>query len=390
MRIWNFVYRTVTFQMFAFWIFSIVLNKTTVQPFHLEQQFLIVITQDVQNKTESLDGIFESIQKVHLRDVNVLIQETNTSIWTLNYHVEFINDCYSFGAFEIERFTPENFTLPLLHTYNEIFPVLKKFPRCRVFVATFPYQPFIILESPLNETGQTSFSGFDVKIVHEISEALNMTAQYSSDLEANRGLIFKNGTATGAMGMVINGQASLTIGNYAITEERENFMSSSRSYAQTSVVFAFAESNSFVTPLARLLAPFQTWLWVAISSLLTTSIAILLLTKKLTRFQRHFIIGGYRNRTPILNMFSEVIGIAVTNRRMARRRYFGVFARTLTILWLWFWLIVRNAYQGSLYGFLHSERVTSLYDTFDKVAESNCNIYAMSTDYVPKVIDKSR
>lgn len=200
--------------MFASYIFSIVLNKTTVQPFHLDQQFLIIITQDVQNASESLNEIFESIQKVRLRDVNVLIQEANTSIWILSYHVAYVKDCYTFGVFEIERFTSDNYTLPLLHTYNDIFPVLKKFPNCRVFVATFPYQPFVILHSPVNRSGQTIYNGFDVKIVHEISKSLNMTAKYSSDLEANRGLIFRNGTATGAMGMVSEYDYFKIIPNY--------------------------------------------------------------------------------------------------------------------------------------------------------------------------------
>lgn len=184
----------------------------------------------------------------------------------------------------------------------------------------------------------------------------------------------------------------MTIGTYAMDEDLLEAMSASRSYVQSAMVFAYAQSNVFVTPLARLFAPFQQWIWYSILFLLSGSIGILLLSKKLTRWQRHFIIGGYKNRTPVMNMLSSVMGITIPNRRMRQQKYFGVFARTLTILWILFWLVVRNAYQSSLYGFLHSERVTSIYDSFDKIKSSNCNIYMMDTamKYIPKGLDKQR
>lgn len=143
-------------------------------------------------------------------------------------------------------------------------------------------------------------------------------------------------------------------------------------YLQQSLVFSYTE---FVdTPLSRLLAPFHCYLWFSLSLLVCISIFIILLLKKLSKRHRHFIIGGRTNRSPILNMLSSLIGNAIANPRILQRTYFGTFARTLAILWIFFWLIIRNAYQGSLYDFLQSQRVNSPYDSVEKIRASNVKI----------------
>lgn len=184
----------------------------------------------------------------------------------------------------------------------------------------------------------------------------------------------------------------MTIGTHGLTLERALWLSYTRSYIQHNVIFAFAESNIFQGPLERLMAPFQSSVWISISILVVISTVVILLTKQLPRQQRHFIIGGYMNRTPIINMINGVIGNVISNRRMLHRRYFGTFARTLTLLWVLFWFIVRNAYQGSLYDHFQSHRTYSPYDTVEKVRNSNVTIYMFNTAVaiIPDVFDKRR
>lgn len=168
----------------------------------------------------------------------------------------------------------------------------------------------------------------------------------------------------------------MTIGSYALSIERIAVLSYSKSYMQNSFVFAYIRNIVFSTPL---MAPFQNCMWISIASLLFISIIIILMSKKLSTRQRHFIIGGRLNRTPILNMINVLFGNVVANRQMTRARYFGIFARTLMILWIMFWLIVRNSYQGALYGFLQTQRKNFPYDTVDKVRHSNVKIYIMAS-----------
>lgn len=171
----------------------------------------------------------------------------------------------------------------------------------------------------------------------------------------------------------------MTIGTYALTMDRVNVMAYSQSYMKHAFIFAYAESTQLVTPLARLMAPFQGYVWLSIALLLAISVLVILLTKNLPKSQRHFIIGGRMNRTPILNMINAIIGNVISNPRMSHKMYFGTFARTLLILWIFLWLIIRNSYQGSMYEYLQSQRAQSPYDTVEKVRTSNVKINIIST-----------
>lgn len=116
-------------------------------------------------------------------------------------------------------------------------------------------------------------------------------------------------------------------------------------------------------------------MWLLIGGTLSLSIGMILLTKKLPRQWRHFIIGGRRNRTPILNMWNTVLGGPICNSRMKHRRLFGTFGRTLLMLWILLWFVIRNSYQGSLYEFLQRHRFSSPYDTIEKIDDTNCKIF---------------
>lgn len=193
------------------------------------------------------------------------------------------------------------------------------------------------------------------------------------------------------MFQVINGITNMTVGTHALSLERVLKLSHSVSYMQHSFVFAFAENNIFATPLSRLMAPFHASLWISILLLLIIAILVILLTKQLTEFQRHFIIGGRMNRTPITNMLTSLIGNNIANRSISTIN-FSTFARTLTLLWIFFSLIVRNAYQGSLYEYFQNQRIESPFDTVEKVRDSNVTIHLMkpATIFIPDTFDKRR
>lgn len=172
----------------------------------------------------------------------------------------------------------------------------------------------------------------------------------------------------------------MTIGSYAISLERNRVMSCTQSYMGNGFIFAFVQNTTPLTPISRLMAPFQDYVWLSIAILLSFSILTILLSKGLlsTR-QRHFVIGGHMNRTPIINMLSVLIGNSIPNPRMSHGRFFGVFARTLATLWLFFWLVVRNSYQGSLYKFFQSELTITPFDSVEKVRASDVKINVINT-----------
>ena len=84
-----------------------------------------------------------------------------------------------------------------------------------------------------------------------------------------------------------------------------------------------------------------------------------------------------------MNMWTTVLGYAVDNPRIAEHRYFGTFARTILMLWIILWLLIRSSYQGALYTHLQAQRFTSAFDTIEKIQASDCKII------VPRVVQST-
>lgn len=172
---------------------------------------------------------------------------------------------------------------------------------------------------------------------------------------------------------VSRGEANMAIGGYVMSKERIALFSPSVNYLQASIGFCYKENDAYI-PLTRLTAPFTDYLWNTSGVILFISSMVILFSKRFNPIWRHVFIGGHLNRTPILNMWTAVLGNAIGNPRMTDRRNFGTFSRTITILWIFLWLIIRNAYQGALYTSLQDNRFSSPYDTINKIRESNCKI----------------
>ncbi|XP_031623054.1 uncharacterized protein LOC116340609 [Contarinia nasturtii] len=372
--------------------FRKIFNVSSVQTFHLHQQFLICVTQDARNVSKTVHKIFEIVMDMGFFKVNVLIKRENVSIWTIYKYKPFLRSCNSIDIHKIESFSLNNYTSKLNHSLEQLYPSRHfKFPNCPLHISTISFEPFVIIRKKSN--GIVTFDGFDVIVVNEIAKTMNLIPKYKqAPGKNNRGIIAENGSVTGAMEMVVNGTATMTIGAYALSLERASIMTPSIVYMQQAFIFAFVNNVILSTPLWRLMGPFQSYVWISIALLLGISFSIILLSKKLSMRQRHFVIGGRMNRTPILNLMNVLIGNVIPNRQMANRRYFGVFARTLTIFWIFLWLIIRNSYQGSLYGFLQTQRNNSPYDTVNKIRDSDVNIIIPSTSLqlIPKVFNTER
>lgn len=355
--------------------------------FHFFQNFLIFVTQETGNAPELLHDIFKMALNLGLLKINVLIHNGDAPMWSLYFYKPYLQSCHSIDVIKIETFSPENYTNELDMPFNSLFASSQlEFPKCPLFVSVFPFEPFVIIH---NVNGSIIFTGLDITIVNEIAETLHLVPIYL--LAKKRGIIYQNGTATGAVGMVINEVANMTIGNFALSLDRVRTMSYTKSYCQNALKFVFKNSGE-TTPLAKLMSPFQTIVWISVAFLLSISILIILLTKNLSLRQRHFIIGGQMNRTPILNMMNALIGNAISNPKMTHLQTFGVFARTLLLLWLLFWLVVRNSYQGSLYDSLQSQRAKSPFDTVENVRMSSANIYVsnVGSGFIPENFNRKR
>ena len=179
---------------------------------------------------------------------------------------------------------------------------------------------------------------------------------------------------------VSTGEVNMTIGGYAMSEERSTMFSLSNPYMQSSSGFCYKE-NEALLPFSRIMAPFELPVWILICVLLFVTIIVILLSKKFSRKWRHFFIGGQMNRTPILNTWASLLGMSICNPHILNGKKIGTFARTLMLLWIVLWFIIRNSYQAALYTYLQSHRLTSAYDTIEKVRMSDCKVITPPSGY---------
>lgn len=184
--------------------FRNVMNESNFRPFHLNQPFLIVVTQSTQNLIQTLHDIFCIIMSLGLLDVNVLIEDVFSKRWSLQLYRPCTTNCHSFTVYEIAILSEDNYTQPLNVSFNELFPWKPfKFPDCPPFVAAFAEEPFVLVQKPTNGSNNRSFHGIDIIIVNQISKTMNLTPKYMQPPDKRRrGTIYTNGTASGALGMV--------------------------------------------------------------------------------------------------------------------------------------------------------------------------------------------
>lgn len=164
------------------------------------------------------------------------------------------------------------------------------------------------------------------------------------------------------------------MGTFVASPSRNQFMTPSESYLQVSLIFAILPSEDIATSLEKLMAPFSRHLWQGTGLCVVFAAIIISLTKQLSRRQRHFIIGGRLNTTPILNMWSSFLGGGIANPQFAKARYFSTFARSLLMIWIIGCLVLRNSYTGALYDFLQRETMESPFDTVAKINQSDCKL----------------
>lgn len=173
---------------------------------------------------------------------------------------------------------------------------------------------------------------------------------------------------------VKKGEANLTVGSYIRVEERNQILSPSDAYYHVQMGFIYKERRKILSPIATILTPFDASVWLTLVLILFLSIIIILMTKLLTRKWRHFYIGGRMNRGPVLNAWATVLGHSIENPQITSGRSFGNFSRTLTILWITLWFLVRSYYEGALYNYMQGVLPPPPYDTVEKALASNCKL----------------
>uniref|UniRef100_A0A182MZS0 Ionotropic glutamate receptor L-glutamate and glycine-binding domain-containing protein n=1 Tax=Anopheles dirus TaxID=7168 RepID=A0A182MZS0_9DIPT len=199
---------------------------------------------------------------------------------------------------------------------------------CRLRIACFERAPFMQFVSA-SDGGPPRLAGIEGSLVELLAERLNFRVEVVQPVDGRLwGRIYPNGTADGAMGLLVDGAVHLTLGGYFPYPKLLTTTTQSHNYYTTDLVLAVPEALATFSPLEQLLKPFQPAIWVLVAVELAAGLATLRPPSVALSFWRAFVGES----------------LPVEPRRAVHR--------LVLLLWLLQSTLLRDCYKGSLVGYL--------------------------------------
>lgn len=203
------------------------------------------------------------------------------------------------------------------------------------------------------------------------------------------GVLYPNGSATGAMGTIINRKADFAIGKFAMTLLRNQHMKPSISYFSSPLIIVVPPGEPF-TSLEKLMKPFRDLIWTFVMAILIIAFAVITLLKwKFDESVQKFVFGA-RNASPYLNTLNVFLGGSLAQSQSPKRN----FARTILCFFMLYCLVVRNSYTGALFTFIRSDVIRKpTLNSIDEMVEKDFTFFmiptaAELTTEIPKVFER--
>lgn len=319
--------------------FLTIFERITLELFNYEGFYLIVIVVDIDQPQEEIQKVFNDLWTKYIVNVNIILRRISDSrILMYSY--------FPFGEDYCEQ--PK---IVLLSEFNESFNITDYFPDkannfhgCVLKVAVFTFAPFMIVRKDLQ--GLDRIEGIDANIIKAIGKSLKFKigVVLSND---SWGVIYLNKTLTGSMKLTSEGKANLSIGCNRLRYDKAVVMKYGNSYYSTKAVWMIPPGAE-LTPLEKLLMPFDKRLWIGILVVFCLSASFVILInakfKKYTQF-----LFGYKNRDSGLNIMGIILGVSC--HRLPQRN----FAKFILMMYVLYCLIIKSCYEGKMFDYLQSE-----------------------------------
>jgi Ligand-gated ion channel len=201
------------------------------------------------------------------------------------------------------------------------------------------------------------------------------------------GDLYLNGTSNGATNMIINKKADFTIGKFAMTSLRNNYMAATFSYYSSPLIIVVPFGKP-LTSLERLMKPFRRFLWILVLVVTVSAITFITFIKwKCNKAIQDFVLGT-NNTSPYMNILAVFLGGSLA--KLPGRN----FARFLLAIFLLYCLVLRNSYTGALFTFIKSDNIHKpTLSSIDEMVDQNFTFYmipasAQLTKEIPKVYNR--
>ncbi|XP_055858450.1 uncharacterized protein LOC129920930 [Episyrphus balteatus] len=309
-------------------------------PFERHYRFLIFLTKfSPGGYFYHLAEIFKLCYQFDIIDVSVVSDRGDLGFEIYIYHL--------FAAHLCRRYFPEpliTFDLDPENLQFEIFPnKLKNLFGCPFKVSARIYPPYFTFignkTNPEPEGDWDNISGIEGSLLKFLAETIN----FSIDLKPfpKERSFFKNNKSSGCFKQIKDRDVDIIVGGFVDSVEGRFGFSPTGQYHNSAFRYIVRGKN-YLSSLDRLAKPFSKQTWILVAGFLVVTI-VFTSVLKLVRLKIYQIIFGEENQNPVTNILAICLGYSVS--RIPRRN----FARFILLQMLILTLVLRNAYQGSLY-----------------------------------------
>ncbi|XP_073832586.1 uncharacterized protein isoform X2 [Musca autumnalis] len=241
---------------------------------------------------------------------------------------------------------------------------------CPLSIVTWTFPPFMFVDKNMKTGKFEALRGIEGSVINLLAQLMNFTIDYKELKSKEPGEIFPNGSATGAMNMILQHEANITAVAFIFSPERSAKLLPSESYLTLTFVLAMPLGRP-LSPFERLYKPFRYIIWSCFSSSFLFGIICIYYVKYLGKSKLMSFIYGQGNRLPFTNLLSTLFG-GVAEGQLPQRN----FARYILTVWLLYTFVLRSAYSGALFQILQDGSGKNNLKTLDEVVAHNYTIYA--------------
>ncbi|XP_065365311.1 uncharacterized protein LOC135958334 [Calliphora vicina] len=258
-----------------------------------------------------------------------------------------------------------------------IFPLkTTNLQSCPLVVAVWNTPPYFSYSKSAD--GFYKIDYFEGELLEVLTEKLNFTLNLQEPPNnEQRGKVLSDGTITGAMKMLHDHTADLSLGSFRYTLERSNVLTAALPYYQTYQVYSVLTTTQLYTPLEILVYPFDkvTWICLFLSVQLGFIIAFIVDFFYDKYLLLKIAIGCPRIRTPSMNIIRLFMGQSLIQIPEPH------FSRFMIISWHFYGLLLRTAYQSLLFQLLKLNLYHEPPQTLTDLINQRCSLVMTETTY---------
>ncbi|XP_034672140.1 uncharacterized protein LOC117903812 [Drosophila subobscura] len=331
--------------------------------------FIIVYTGREAQPLETIKIMFRRLLNIYVLNVNVFLTRRGI-VQMYTYYPYGPHRCQSslpvyYGSFQGVPSTAE------FGLRRKLFPSkLTNMHGCELIAVTFEHRPYVRIDDDANSPNGRRLHGIEGMIFNSLAERMNFTINLVERQDKDRGQIMPNGSVTGILQMILEGEANITFVCFMYSKERSDVMLPSISYTNFPIVLVIPGGGT-MKPLERLMKPFRYIIWSCLIVSLLIGLSLIAVLQLLPVPAVRELVLGRSNRLPCLGLWYSLLGGLALHT--PRRN----FSRYLLVMWLLETLVLRAAYTGQLYLILQDAQVRTPLQSMAEVVAKGYAFYML-------------